>query len=150
MLRRLEAPLDDAVAAERPITVRDLLTFRMGFGQMMASPDAFPILKAGHELKIGMGEPNPVSMLAPDEWIRRLGMLPLMHQPGEKWMYNTGSDVLGVLIARIRTNVRDIFACAFVRAAVYEGYGLQFTGRKTRPISDELLDEFQNGSDGSL
>jgi CubicO group peptidase (beta-lactamase class C family) len=23
-----------------------------------------------------------------------------MHQPGEKWMYSTGSDVLGVLIAR--------------------------------------------------
>ena len=58
VLRRLEAPLDDTVAAERPITVRDLLTFRMGFGQMMAPPDAFPILKAGHELKIGMGEPT--------------------------------------------------------------------------------------------
>ena len=148
MLRRLEAPLDDAVAAERPITVRDLLTFRMGFGQMMASPDAFPILKAGHELKIGMGEPNPVSMLAPDEWIRRLGMLLLIIS-----RVRSGCTTQGPMcwesIARIRTNVREIFACAFVRAAVYEGYGLQFTG-KTRPISDELLDEFQNGSDGSL
>ena len=32
--------------------------------------------------------------------MKRLGALPLMHQPGEKWMYHTGSDVLGVLIAR--------------------------------------------------
>ena len=48
----------------------------------------------------GMGPPSPSTMPAPDEWMRRLGRLPLMHQPGEQWMYNTGSDVLGVLIAR--------------------------------------------------
>src|SRR5713226_4101843 len=46
VLKRLDGPLDETVPAKRPITVRDLLTFRMGFGQMMAPPDAFPILKA--------------------------------------------------------------------------------------------------------
>ncbi len=100
VLKRLDGPLQDTVPANRPITVRDLLTFRMGFGQMMAPPDAYPILKAASELQIGMGPPAPSATPAPDEWIRRLGTLPLMHQPGEKWMYNTGSDVLGVLIAR--------------------------------------------------
>src|SRR5260221_10647675 len=39
----------------RSITVRDLLTFRMGFGQMMAPPDAYPILMAANEQQIGMG-----------------------------------------------------------------------------------------------
>ena len=39
-------------------------------------------------------------MPANDEWLRRLGSLPLMKQPGEAWLYNTGSDVLGILIAR--------------------------------------------------
>jgi CubicO group peptidase (beta-lactamase class C family) len=100
VLKRLDGPLEDTVPAKRPITLRDLLTFRMGFGQMMARRDAYPILQAAHELQIGMGPPNPAAMPAPDEWMRRLGSLPLMHQPGEKWMYNTGSDVLGVLIAR--------------------------------------------------
>ncbi len=100
VLKRLDGPLDDTVPAHRPITVRDLLTFRMGFGQMMAPPDAYPILKAANEQQIGMGPPSPATTPAPDEWIRRLGTLPLMHQPGEQWMYNTGSDVLGVLIAR--------------------------------------------------
>src|SRR5438445_5003328 len=100
VLKRLDGPLDDTVPANRPITVRDLLTFRMGFGQMMAPPDAYPILKAANDLQIGMGPPQPQAMPAPDEWIRRLGALPLMHQPGERWLYNTGSDVLGVLIAR--------------------------------------------------
>src|SRR6266511_489798 len=46
------------------------------------------------------GPPTPSAQPAPDEWIRRLGTLPLMHQPGERWLYHTGSDVLGVLIAR--------------------------------------------------
>jgi CubicO group peptidase (beta-lactamase class C family) len=100
VLKRLDGPLDETVPANRPISVRDLLTFLMGFGQMMALPDAYPILKAANELGIGMGPPNPGEMPAPDEWTRRLGTLPLMYQPGEKWMYNTGSDVLGVLIAR--------------------------------------------------
>jgi CubicO group peptidase (beta-lactamase class C family) len=100
VLRRLDGPLDDTVPANRPITVRDLLTFRMGFGQLMAPPDMYPILQAANEQQIGMGPPSPSSMPVPDEWMRRLGSLPLMHQPGEQWMYNTGSDVLGVLIAR--------------------------------------------------
>ncbi len=100
VLKRVDGPLDDTVPASRPITVRDLLTFTMGFGQMFASPDAYPILQAAHEQQIGMGPPEPAALPAPDEWIRRLGTLPLMYQPGERWMYNTGSDVLGVLIAR--------------------------------------------------
>src|SRR6266516_3951335 len=100
VLKRLDGPLDDTVPAKRPITVRDLLTFRMGFGQMLAPPDAYPILSAANEQQIGMGPPSPSTMPVPDEWMRRLGQLPLMHQPGEQWMYNTGSDVLGVLIAR--------------------------------------------------
>src|SRR6201989_2704448 len=36
ILRSLSGPLDDTVPANRPITVRDLLTFRMGFGSVMA------------------------------------------------------------------------------------------------------------------
>src|SRR5215216_7305033 len=100
VLKRLDGPLEDTVPANRPITVRDLLTFCMGFGQMIAPPDAYPILKAASKQQIGMGPPSPSAMPAPDEWMRRLGMLPLMQHPGERWMYNTGSDVLGVLIAR--------------------------------------------------
>jgi CubicO group peptidase (beta-lactamase class C family) len=36
----------------------------------------------------------------PDEWMGRLGALPLVHQPGERWMYETAANVTGVLIAR--------------------------------------------------
>src|SRR2546425_1955625 len=124
VLKRLDGPLDDTVPAKRPITVRDLLTFRMGFGQIMAPPDMYPILSAANELQIGMGPPNPSTMPAPDEWLRRLGSLPLMHHPGEQGMYNTGSDVLGVLIARASGQELP----TFLHERLFEPLGMKDTG----------------------
>src|SRR5436309_5931191 len=89
VLKRLDGPLDDTVPANRPISVRDLLTFRMGFGLVMAPPGTYPIQQAMSELLLEQGPPAPSTMPPPDEWIRRLGTLPLLHQPGEKWMYHT-------------------------------------------------------------
>ena len=124
VLKRLDGPLDDTVPAHRSITLRDLLTFRMGFGQMMAPPDAYPILKAASELAIGMGPPSPATTPAPDEWLRRLGTLPLMYQPGERWLYNTGSDVLGVLIARAAEQPLE----TFLRERIFAPLGMKDTG----------------------
>jgi CubicO group peptidase (beta-lactamase class C family) len=103
--------------------VRDLLTFRMGFGMIMARPDAYPILMAVGERLQSQGPPSPATMPAPDEWIRRLGTLPLMHQPGERWMYNTGSDVLGVLIARAAGQPLE----AFLRDRIFGPLDMQDT-----------------------
>jgi len=146
VLKSLDGPLDDTVPAKRPITVRDLLTFRMGFGQMMALPDAYPILKAANEQQIGMGPPSPDTLPAPDEWIRRLGQLPLMHQPGEKWMYNTGSDVLGVLIARASGQPFE----TFLRERVFEPLGMKDTAfsvpeHKLDRLATSYWTNFMNG-----
>ena len=101
VLRSIDAELDDTVPARRAITVEDLLTFRLGFGNVMAPPGTYPIQRAEEELRLAtLGPPWPPPPLSPDEWIERLGRLPLMHQPGEEWRYNTGAQVLGVLIAR--------------------------------------------------
>ncbi len=100
VLKQVDGALEDTVPAKRPIMVRDLLTFTLGFGLMFADPASVPILRAANERQIGMGPPAPSGMPPPGEWIRRLGSLPLMHQPGEQWMCNTGSDVLSVLLAR--------------------------------------------------
>src|SRR5438046_2355787 len=124
VLKRLDGPLDDTVPANRPITVRDLLTFRMGFGIVMAPPGMYPIQEAMSELQLGQGPPQPQTPPAPDEWIRRLGMLPLMHQPGERWMYNTGSDVLGVLVARASGRPFE----TFLRERIFEPLGMKDTG----------------------
>ncbi len=124
VLKRLDGPLEDTVPANRPITVRDLLTFRMGFGIVMAPPGTYPIQKAMTEQLLGQGPPSPSTPPAPDEWIRRLGTLPLMHQPGEKWMYNTGSDVLGVLIARASGQPLE----TFLRERLFDPLGMNDTG----------------------
>jgi CubicO group peptidase (beta-lactamase class C family) len=124
VLRRLDGPLDDTVPASRPITVRDLLIFRMGFGLVMAAPGTYPIQRAMDELSLGQGPPSPSTPPEPAEWIRRLGTLPLMHQPGERWMYNTGADVLGVLIARASGRPFD----HFLRERIFEPLGMRDTG----------------------
>jgi CubicO group peptidase (beta-lactamase class C family) len=101
VLRTIEAELDDTVAVDHPPTVRELLTFTWGFGTPIAPPGKYPIQRAVAALPLSQsGPPKPSLFAPPDEWIRLLGTLPLMHQPGARWMYNTGADVLAVLIAR--------------------------------------------------
>jgi CubicO group peptidase (beta-lactamase class C family) len=124
VLKGIDASLDDTVPAHRPITVRDLLTFRLGYGIVMAMPGTYPIQRAMDEAELGQGPPMPSAPPEPDEWIRRLGKLPLMHQPGEQWMYNTGADVLGVLIARAAGQPFD----DFLRERLFEPIGMDDTG----------------------
>src|SRR5580698_4846155 len=73
-------PLEDTVPAKRPVTLRDLLTFTFGTGIVVAEPGTVPIADALSALQ--GDEPGP----PPAEWIRRLGELPLVYQPGERWM----------------------------------------------------------------
>jgi CubicO group peptidase (beta-lactamase class C family) len=105
VLRRPDGPLDDTVPADRPITVRDLLTFTWGFGMqgaMLIAAEPWPILTATVERELAtFGPPQPATAPDPDTWMARLGELPLLAQPGERWLYNTGSQVLGVLASRV-------------------------------------------------
>lgn len=127
VLKSLESPLDDTVPASRPITVRDLLTFRMGFGMIMAPPGTYPIQTAVAEAGLA---PGPTAAdLTPDQWMARLGALPLMHQPGESWRYHTGSDVLGVLIARATGQPLE----TFLRERIFDPLGMTDTGFHVPP-----------------
>ncbi len=124
VLKRIDSQLDDTVPAKRSITVRDLLTFCFGFGSVMAMPGTYPIQQAIRDGHLGSdGPPHPSLTPDPDEWMRRLGALPLMYQPGERWLYNTGSDVLGVLIARVSGKSFG----AFLRERLFEPLGMKDT-----------------------
>jgi CubicO group peptidase (beta-lactamase class C family) len=105
VLRRPDGPLDDTVPSQRAITVRDLLTFTWGFGMqgaMFMATEPWPIFTATVERELAaFGPPQPASVPDPDTWMARLGELPLLAQPGERWLYQTGSQVLGVLASRL-------------------------------------------------
>jgi CubicO group peptidase (beta-lactamase class C family) len=122
VLQRLDGPVDATVPAVRPILVSDLLTLRMGVGAIMAQGE-YPILQAmaGQGVAVGPWLPKAPS---PDAWIRSLGSLPLMRQPGEGWMYDTGLTVLGVLIARASGQPLE----AFLRERIFEPLGMKDTG----------------------
>jgi CubicO group peptidase (beta-lactamase class C family) len=97
VVRTPASDVDDLVPLERPITVADLLTSRAGYGM-----PADPSLPAYEALYAELQEHNVVRDLtrSPDEWMAALARIPLLHQPGEAWLYNTCPDILGVLIAR--------------------------------------------------
>jgi CubicO group peptidase (beta-lactamase class C family) len=92
-------PLERTVPAHRPISLRDLLTFRLGLG-MDFSGAPQPAMRAAVERGLPFGPPSPADGVPGDEYLRILGSVPLEHQPGERWLYHVGADVLGVLIAR--------------------------------------------------
>jgi CubicO group peptidase (beta-lactamase class C family) len=133
VLRRLDGPLDDTVPASRPITVQDLMTFTLGFGILFDAK--MPIQRAIDERQLRNGEPVPMTPLAPDAWMAKFGTLPLMHQPGERWMYNTGSLLQGVLVRRASGQDFD----AFVRARILEPLGMKDTGFQ---VPADKLDRF--------
>ena len=88
-------PLTDTVPASRPVAVRDLLTMTFGLGWLQ---DPTPLQQAVAEAGLAPGPLPPA--VGHDEFMARLGSLPLAYQPGERWLYHTGSDVLAVLLAR--------------------------------------------------
>jgi CubicO group peptidase (beta-lactamase class C family) len=122
VLKRIDGSVDDTEPAHRPISVRDLLTFRMGFGYLFAMEE-YPIHRAAAEAGLGPGPPRPSADPAPDEFMRRLGTLPLMYQPGTSWLYNTGAEVLGVLVARASGKPFD----AFLQERLFEPLGMKDT-----------------------
>jgi len=124
VLTSISALPDDTAPAKRAITVRDLLTYRMGFGSVMAMPDTYPIQKLIREYHIGGdGPPRPSQTPAADEWMNKLGSLPWMAQPGERWMYHVSADVLGVLIARVSGQSLS----AFLRERIFDPLGMKDT-----------------------
>ena len=150
VLRSLDAELDDTVPARRAITLADLLDFRLGFGAVMAMPGTYPIQVAEAELQLQSisGPPWPPGPHDPDSWIAALGTLPLIYQPGEVWLYNTGTQVLGILLAR---------ACghdlgSVLRERIFEPLGMADTGFWVPPDRIDRLTTFYlpDGETGEL
>lgn len=121
VVRTPAGPLDDVVPAAAPITVLDLLASRAGYGfpADFSLPALAPLFG---ELK--QGPPRPQQVMAPDAWMATLAGIPLLHQPGEAWLYNTCSDIQGVLVARVSGRPLD----EFLSERIFEPLGMTDTG----------------------
>jgi CubicO group peptidase (beta-lactamase class C family) len=140
VLRALDGPIEDVVPAVRPVTVRHLLTLQGGHGQ----PDRCdaPIASV-LTARLGEGPPRPAEHPEPVEWMRRLSGLPLLHQPGEGWTYNTGYDILGVLLARLT----GAPLAEVLTATVLEPMGMTDTGLWTEQ-TDRLVSYYRRDEAG--
>jgi CubicO group peptidase (beta-lactamase class C family) len=117
VVRTPQSAIDDVVPAARPVTVADLLTFRAGWG--FPSDFSLPAVVELFE-KLPVFAPRET----PDEWLATLAQVPMLRQPGEAWLYNTCSDVQGVLIARVSGQPLP----EFLAERIFEPLGMTDTG----------------------
>jgi CubicO group peptidase (beta-lactamase class C family) len=122
VLRTIDSALDDTVPAKRAITLRDLLTFRSGYGEVGFIAPMCPLQAALTEARLPLSE-WPFAGTT-DEFMERLGALPLAYQPGERWLYHMSAEILGVLISR----VSGMSLGAFLRERIFDPLGMTDTG----------------------
>lgn len=122
VLRTIDSELDDTVPAKRAITLRDLLTYRSGYGEVAFLSPTCPLQQALAEARL------PLSTFyfpgTADEFMQCLGRLPLANQPGERWLYHMSAEILGVLIAR----VSGMSLSTYMRARIFEPLGMKDSG----------------------
>lgn len=135
VLLRADGPLDEVVAADRPITLRHLLTMTPGFGWV---EETGPLSEAMGRLEVAPG-PYPPPM-DPDEYLQRLGSLPLAGQPGQQWRYHNSSDVLGVLLARVTgKSLAELLEEQVLGPLAMASTG--FVGERTRLVTSHGADD---------
>ena len=143
VVRTPGSPVDDVVPANRPITVLDLLTSRAGYGfpsdfSLPAVQALFSVQTDGREVQL---RPEP------DEWMSRLAAIPLLYHPGEAWLYDTCSDLQGVLIARASGRALQVL----LAERIFEPLGMVDTGFEVPAAKrDRLTSYYRPGSDGTL
>lgn len=125
-----EGPLENTVPAERPITIRQLLTHTAGLGYQIISKG--PLLAAynanglvgGRVSRMPIpGFPNVTPAPGLEAWADRLAGLPLMYQPATKWSYSCSIDLLG----RVIEVASGMEFEAFLKARIFEPCGMNST-----------------------
>ena len=145
VLKSINGPVTDTVPASRPVSLRDLLTLRFGQGAIMVWPPEYPIQQA--QVDAGVSPGPDMWQGTPDDYMKQMGSLPMVHQPGEGWLYHTGLDVAGVLLERASGKP---FA-ALMQERLFDPLGMKDTGFFVPPDKiDRLVTFYRGGADGKL
>jgi CubicO group peptidase (beta-lactamase class C family) len=144
VLRDIRGPIDDTVPADRPITVGDLLrsTNGHGFPADFSAPVVSILVEQLHQ-----GPTRPEAYQPPDEWMALLSEIPLFHQPGEGFTYNTAFDILGVLVARASGQPFADYA----DQRIFQPLGMTDSGFAFGPgTAGRVTTAYRRGEDGAL
>jgi CubicO group peptidase (beta-lactamase class C family) len=134
VVRTPASPVDDVVPAVRPITVLDLLSSRAGYG--WASDFSLPAVT----LLFDVPKPDP------DAWLAQLSRVPLLYQPGEAWLYDTCSDLQGILVARVSGQSLP----AFLAERLFEPLGMVDTDFVVPAAKRDRLTSSYRSAEGGL
>lgn len=107
------------VPANREVTIKDLLTHTSGLGYAQIGSKEANAIYAKHDITAGLGVKNKTLL----EAMTKLGELPLMHQPGEKFTYGLNNDVLGCIVEIVSGMSLD----EFFKTRIFEPLGMKDT-----------------------
>jgi len=108
-----------SIPAKREITIRDLLTHTSGLGYAQIGSKEANAIYAKNDITAGIGVSNSTLLAA----MNRLGKLPLMHQPGEKFTYGLNTDLLGCLVEVVSgSSLNDFF-----KTRIFDPLGMKDT-----------------------
>ncbi len=119
VLRTPTSSLDDTEPAERPITLRHLLTNTSGYG-MMTAPCPLQDAMIANRTQAGQ---EPVELGA-QEWLEAVASLPLAFPPGTGWRYHHSFGLLGILLSRVAGGPLE----GHLRESLFEPLGMADTG----------------------
>ena len=107
------------VPAKRNITIRDLLTHSSGIDYAAIGSKNMQAIYAKADMPSGLGKSN-ASLL---DVMKKLGTLPLVHQPGEKFTYGLNSDLLGCIVEIVSGMTLE----AYFHKNIFEPLGMRDT-----------------------
>ena len=126
------------VDAEREVTIKHLLTHTTGLIYESDRED-HPIDQRYEDADLYGGD------LA--NMIRKLGGIPLIHQPGTAWKYGMSTDVLGYLVQIVSGMPFE----TFLKTRIFEPLGMNDTGFSVRvENADRYSKVYEFGEDGAL
>jgi len=139
-----------SIPAKREITIRDLLTHTSGLGYAQIGSKEANAIYAKNDITAGIGVSNSTLLAA----MNRLGKLPLMHQPGEKFTYGLNTDLLGCLVEVVSGSSLD----DFFKTRIFDPLGMKDTyffipqekaGRLVNLYTEDSLGHLEK-SDGNM
>ncbi|MFJ9712590.1 serine hydrolase domain-containing protein [Streptomyces sp. NPDC101234] len=143
VVRTPASPVDDVVPADRPVTVEDVLSFRTGWGL----PDDFSLPAAQALLTVQRHDLPFRDWPNPDTWLSRLAEVPMLHQPGEAWLYGTSSALQGILVARVSGGTFP----DFLAERIFEPLGMRDTAFEVPAAKrDRFTTSYAPAEDGTL